>query len=185
MQKKNFPTAEILFLILGEVIVSLIVSGVYLILNRFSVSVIAGGLLGSAVAILNFVILSVSVNRAIDKAMEERGTGEMTDEEAAAFAQKNAAAVQRAAQGSYIIRQILMLGVLVGAFLLGLGSKGLFLLGCGRLFLRLFRLFRAAEIQGELVVDADVGPLPLFFLHLTTQLLLVLTCHLAVPFVFG
>ena len=119
MQKKNFPTAEILFLILGEVIVSLIVSGVYLILNRFSVSVIAGGLLGSAVAILNFVILSVSVNRAIDKAMEERGTGEMTDEEAAAFAQKNAAAVQRAAQGSYIIRQILMLGVLVGAFLLG------------------------------------------------------------------
>ena len=119
MQKKNFPTAEILFLILGEVIVSLIVSGVYLLLDKFSVSVIAGGLLGSAVAILNFVILSVSVNRAIDKAMEERGTGEMTDEEAAAFAQKNAAAVQRAAQGSYIIRQILMLGVLVGAFLLG------------------------------------------------------------------
>jgi hypothetical protein len=96
MQKKNFPTAEILFLIVGELIVSLIVSGVYLLLDKFSVSVISGCLLGSAVAILNFVILSVSVNRAIDKAMAERGTGEMTEEEAAAFAQKNAAAVQRA-----------------------------------------------------------------------------------------
>ena len=118
MQKKNFPIAEIFALVIGEMIISLIVSGVYLVLNKFHISVIAGSLLGSAVAILNFVILSVSVNRAIDKAMAERGTGEMTEEEAAAFAQKNGAAVQRAAQGSYLIRQILMLGVLVGAFLL-------------------------------------------------------------------
>ncbi|MBR7161986.1 MAG: hypothetical protein IKD07_06175 [Clostridia bacterium] len=118
MQKKNFPVAEIMTLVIGELIVSLIVSCVYLILKRFSFAVIAGCLLGSGVAILNFVILSVSVNRAIDKAMAERGTGEMTEEEAEAFAQKNGAAVQRAAQGSYLIRQILMLGVLVCAFLL-------------------------------------------------------------------
>ena len=118
MQRKNFPVAEIMTLVIGELIVSLIVSCVYLILKRFSFAVIAGCLLGSAVAILNFVILSVSVNRAIDKAMAERGTGEMTEEEAAAFAQKNGAAVQRAAQGSYLVRQILMLGVLVCAFLL-------------------------------------------------------------------
>ena len=118
MKKNNIPVSEILFLVLGEIIVSLLVAGVYLVLNKFSLSVIAGGLLGSAVAVLNFVILSVSVNRAIDKAMEERGKGEMTEEEAAAFVQKNGSAVQRAAQGSYLIRQILMLGVLVGAFLL-------------------------------------------------------------------
>ena len=68
---------------------------------------------------MNFVILSVSVNRAIDKVMAERPAGEMTEEEAAAFAQKNGAAVQRAAQGSYLLRQILMLAVLAGAFLLG------------------------------------------------------------------
>ena len=43
----------------------------------------------------------------------------MTEEEAAAFAAENQAVVQRAAQGSYLLRQILMLGVLVGAFLLG------------------------------------------------------------------
>jgi hypothetical protein len=118
MQKKNMPTAEILFLVVGELIVSLIVSGVYLLLNRFSYAVISGCLLGSAVTVFNFVFLSVSVNRAIDKALAGRKEGEMTEEEAQAFAAENQAAVQRAAQGSYLLRQILMLGVLVCAFLL-------------------------------------------------------------------
>ncbi|MBE6665476.1 MAG: hypothetical protein E7603_04520 [Ruminococcaceae bacterium] len=119
MQKKNLPVSEILFLIFGELVVSLIVVGVYLILQKFSYAVVTGCLLGSAVTVLNFVILSVSVNRAIDKAMAERPEGEMTEEEAAEFAAKNQAAVQRAAQGSYILRQILMLAILVSAFLLG------------------------------------------------------------------
>ena len=119
MQNKKMPVSEILFLIFGELIVSLIVIGIYWFLDKFSFSVISGCLLGSAVTVLNFVILSVSVNRAIDKVMTERPAGEMTEEEAAAFAQKNGAAVQRAAQGSYLLRQILMLAVLAGAFLLG------------------------------------------------------------------
>ena len=118
MQKKNLPTSEILFLVVGELVVSLIVSGVYLLLNRFSYAVISGCLLGSAVTVFNFVFLSISVNRAIDKALAGRKEGEMTEEEAEAFAAENQAAVQRAAQGSYLVRQILMLGVLVCAFLL-------------------------------------------------------------------
>ena len=118
MQKKTMPTSEILFLIVGELIVSLIVSGVYVLLDRFTYAVIGGCLLGSAVTVFNFVYLSVSVNRAIDKAMVNRKAGEMTEEEAAAFAAENQAAVQRAVQGSYLVRQMLMLGVLVGAFLL-------------------------------------------------------------------
>lgn len=118
MQKKNMPTSEILLLAVGELIVSLIVTGVYLLLDRFSYAVISGCLLGSAVTVFNFVFLSVSVNRAIDKALAGRKEGEMTEEEAQAFAAENQAAVQRAAQGSYLLRQILMLGVLVCAFLL-------------------------------------------------------------------
>ena len=94
------------------------VASVYLILKKFSFSVVWGCLLGSAVAIFNFIFLSVAVNRAIDKAMANRKAGEMTEEEAAAFAAENQAAVQRAAQGSYLVRQILMVGVLVCAFLL-------------------------------------------------------------------
>jgi hypothetical protein len=118
MQKKNMPTSEILLLAVGELIVSLIVTGVYLLLDRFSYAVISGCLLGSAVTVFNFVFLSISVNRAIDKALAGRKEGEMTEEEAQAFAAENQAAVQRAAQGSYLLRQILMLGVLVCAFLL-------------------------------------------------------------------
>ena len=118
MQKKNMPTSEILLLAVGELIVSLIVTGVYLLLDRFSYAVISGCLLGSAVTVFNFVFLSISVNRAIDKALAGRKEGEMTEVEAQAFAAENQAAVQRAAQGSYLLRQILMLGVLVCAFLL-------------------------------------------------------------------
>ena len=118
MQKKNMPVREIMVLIVGELIVSLIITGVYWLLHKFSYSVISGCLLGSAVTIFNFVVLSVSVNRAIDKALAGRKEGEMTEEEAAAFAAENQAAVQRAAQGSYLLRQILMLGVLVCAFLI-------------------------------------------------------------------
>lgn len=119
MKKSNIPVWEITMLVLGELVVSLLVAGVYLILKKFSYAVVTGCLLGSAVAIFNFIFLSVAVNRAIDKAMAERKEGEMTDEEAAEFAKISGAAVQRAAQGSYVFRQILMLAVLAGAFLLG------------------------------------------------------------------
>jgi F0F1-type ATP synthase assembly protein I len=118
MQKQKLPVREITVLVLGELLVSLIIVGVYAVLNKFSYAVVAGALLGSAVTVFNFVWLSVSVNRAIDKAMAGRKQGEMSEEEAEAFAAENRVAVQRAAQSSYLLRQILMLGVLVGAFLL-------------------------------------------------------------------
>lgn len=112
------PVREIGFLLVGELLVSLAIVGVYAVLDKFSYAVIAGALLGSAVTVFNFVFLSISVNRAIDKVMAQRGDKEMSEEEAEAFAAENQAAVQRASQSSYLLRQILMLGVLVGAFLL-------------------------------------------------------------------
>ena len=118
MQKKNMPVTEIVVLTVGELLVSLAVIGIYLLLDKFSYAVVGGCLLGSAVAIFNFVFLSVAVNRAIDRAMAQRKEGEMSEEEAAAFAQENQAAVQRAATSSYLLRQILMVSVLVCAFLL-------------------------------------------------------------------
>ena len=118
MQKKNMPVSEILFLALGEAAVSLVIVGIYLLIGRYSYKVVTGAVLGSFVTVLNFVILSVSVNRAIDKVMALKGDKEMTEEEATAFAAQNQGAIQRAAQGSYLIRQVLMLGVLVLAFVL-------------------------------------------------------------------
>lgn len=119
MQKKNMPVSEILFLTLGEIAVSAVTAAVYFLLGRFSYEVVTGALLGSAVTVFNFVFLSVSVNRAIDRVMAQKGNKEMTEEEAAAFAAEHQAVIQRAAQGSYVIRQLLMLGALVLAFLSG------------------------------------------------------------------
>ena len=70
---------EIVILILGELLVSLITVGVYVMLDKFSYAVPSGCLLGSAVAIFNFIFLSVAVNRAIDKVMEARGDKDMSD----------------------------------------------------------------------------------------------------------
>ncbi len=118
MQKKNMPVSEILFLIFGEAAVSLVVAAVYLLLERFSYKVVTGACLGTLVTVLNFVILSIAVNRAVDKVMAEKGNKDMTEEEAATFAAEHQAVIQRAVQGSYLIRQILMLGILVLAFVL-------------------------------------------------------------------
>lgn len=118
MQKKNLPLAEIVFLLVGELIVSLVMLGVYCVLDRYSYQVITGAALGSAVTVLNFLMLSLAVNRALDQAMAARGDGEMTDEEAEKFAAEHMAQVQQAVKVSYIVRTLVMLAALVAAFLI-------------------------------------------------------------------
>ena len=118
MKNKNLPFYETAFILLGEVIVSLIVCGVYLIIDKFSYRVITGVSLGTAVTVLNFLFLAISTNRAFDKAIEARGTKEMDDEEAEKFAQEHQAALQNAVKLSFIIRTFTMLGALVVAFVL-------------------------------------------------------------------
>lgn len=116
---------EALIILVGEAVVALITAGVFFLLDilgtgiKLDYTVWLGLLLGSVVTVANFLILAITVNRAVNKALEKRPPGEMTDEEAAAFAEENRASVQLAAAGTYILRTLLMLGALVGAFLLG------------------------------------------------------------------
>ena len=114
----RLPLFEIGFLALGELLASLIVLGVFLIIRKFTWSVVFGAILGSAVIILNFLWLCISVNRAIDKALAERPEGELDDEALEAFTAKHTAAVQNASKLSYIIRTATTLVTLVLAFLL-------------------------------------------------------------------
>lgn len=109
---------DAVFILIGEAVVGVAVALVYLLLEKFNISVVLGSLLGTAVVILNYLILAISVNRAVDKYMEKRGETEMTDEEAEAFAKENAASVSLAAQGTYVLRMGIMLASLVGAFLM-------------------------------------------------------------------
>ncbi len=118
MKKNSLLIRDIAFLALGEAVVSLLVIGVYLVLDAFSIRVVTGALLGSAVTVFNYLFLSISINRAVDRVMAERGNGELSEEEAQAFAVKHQATVQHAAQRSYLVRQVLMLAILMAAFLL-------------------------------------------------------------------
>ncbi len=110
---------DILWLALGEATVTLIVSAVYLLIEKYSYTVLTGALLGSAVTVVNFLILSVAVNRAVNAYIQARGTDEMDDETAEKYAKEHGMAVQNAMTKSYILRTVLMLGALVLAMISG------------------------------------------------------------------
>ena len=121
METKNKLSAyaDSLWLLIGELMASALTVGVFSLLGKFHYSVITGGLLGSIISTLNFFILSVGINRAVNKYIEERGDKEMDDEEAEKFAAAHKLDVQNAMAKSYILRMLLMIGSLVLAGISG------------------------------------------------------------------
>ena len=109
---------------IGEAIVSLLtVAAFYLIEliakeNYFDYTVITGAALGAVVVIVNFLILSVSINRAVNEFITVRGNEEMTEEQADELARKYEGRVKIAVSRSYLIRTALTVATLIGAFLL-------------------------------------------------------------------
>ena len=118
MENKSSSALQILALATGEIIVSALVCVIYLILGKFDYTVVTGSILGSIVTVANFAVLTFSVNRAVDRYLELRGSREMSEEEAEAFAKEHTVAVQNAATRSFILRTASMLATLVAAFLL-------------------------------------------------------------------
>ena len=114
----KIPKFELLFLIMGELLVTAIIAAVYLIIDKFTPSVIFGALLGSAVTVMNFLVLIITTNRAIDKMLLLRGDKEMTEEEAEKFATENKASLMAAQKISYIVRMLSIAMTLVLALLL-------------------------------------------------------------------
>lgn len=139
MNENKLPKREIITLAIGEVIIGILISAVYLLIQKFDYKVPLGSLLGGAVTVFNFIFLSVSVNRAIDEAManynarqikkpdvviEETGSvsdisedADPYDDEAAKFAQENAAKITNAVKVSYIVRTASVIIVLAAAFI--------------------------------------------------------------------
>ena len=115
---QNRSAKPILSLALGELVVSAIICLVYFLLGLFSYKIITGVVLGSIVTVANFTFLTISVNRAVDRYLELRGSREMDEEEAEKFANEHAMAVQNAATRSFIVRTVTMLATFVAAFLL-------------------------------------------------------------------
>ena len=115
MNNKNKLSLYIdtVWLALGEAIVAALISVVFLLIGKFNYSVVTGAILGGAVTVLNFFILSVGVNRAINQFVEERGNKEMDEEEADKYAKEHGMMVQNAMMKSYMLRMFLMIGALV------------------------------------------------------------------------
>ena len=96
MKNTKLPLYETLSMIIGEVITSAVICGVFLILKKFELAVLSGVILGSAVTVANFLFLMIFTNRAIDKAIAERGDGELSDDEVDEFTAKHKANVEAA-----------------------------------------------------------------------------------------
>ena len=110
---------DTLWLALGELVVALLVSCSFLIFGEFGYQVVIGALLGGAVTVINFLILSVAIDRAVNGYIEGRGDKEMDEEEADQYAKEHGIAVQNAMLKSYMLRMFLMIGSLVLAMLSG------------------------------------------------------------------
>lgn len=115
--EKNNSYIDTLYLTIGEIVVSLLVVLIYIALGKFDFTIASGVSLGSLVTVLNFIILSYSVNKALNKFIDLRGDKEMDEEEAEKFAKANAIKVQNAVTKSYVFRTGLMMGSLVLAFI--------------------------------------------------------------------
>ena len=115
-QNKN-SYIDTVYLAIGEAIISLIVLLIYIAIGKFEWTVVTGVVLGSAVTVCNFIILSIALNKEINKFMDLRGDKELNEEEAAEFAKANSIKIQNAVTKSYVLRTALMMGSLVLAFI--------------------------------------------------------------------
>ena len=120
MKKSLTKIREFLVLILGEIVVSSLTVLVFFLINKFETSVVFGALLGSAVTVINFIVLSLTIGRAFDKAKEARGTREMTEEEIEKFTAEQKAAIASASRLAYLIRMALTAATLILAFISGI-----------------------------------------------------------------
>lgn len=116
-ETKNNNYIDTVYLAVGEGVVAALICAVYLIIGRFDYTVLTGALLGGGVTVLNFLLLSYSVNKAVNRYIGERGSREMSDEEAEKFAADHKMDIQNAMTKSYILRNALMLGSILLAIL--------------------------------------------------------------------
>ncbi len=117
MENKNSGFGSIAALCLGELAVSAVTAAVFALLGFFSYKVVTGVVLGSLVAVFNYIFLVVSVNKAVDRFMALRGDRKMDEEEAEKFAAEHSMEIQNASKLSYVIRTFTMMGALVLAFI--------------------------------------------------------------------
>ena len=115
---KNSLLSQILPLALGTLVVAGGIIGVYAVINRFSLAVVWGAILGAAAAFANQLFLIISVNRAFDQAVKDRGSEDMTEEQIAAFTAEKKRRMTNTVRLSMILRLPFLALIMLLAFLL-------------------------------------------------------------------
>lgn len=100
MKSKNPVFHETAIVALGEALCVAVMLGVFALAGYWSFSVLAGGLLGGVLSVLNFFFMGVGVSNAADKA-------EAGDPKAG----------QRSIQLSYLVRTLVLAAILIAAAL--------------------------------------------------------------------
>ena len=120
MNKLKSSVYEVSILIVGEILVSLLVIGGYFLFGPFDetslISMVIGASVGSAVIIVNYLLLILTVNRQINNYLSLRGSREMTPEEILTFTTEHSMKIQNAIKLSFLVRLLTMVGALVAAF---------------------------------------------------------------------
>ena len=71
MDSRKEVMREVLYILIGEVVGVALMFGVYFLLHRFTVKVLAGGLVGLVLTTLNFFFMALSASIAADKATQQ------------------------------------------------------------------------------------------------------------------
>lgn len=120
MNKLKSSVYEVSILIVGEILVSLLVIGGYFLFGPFDetsfTSMVIGVSVGSAVIIVNYLLLILTVNHQINNYLSLRGSREMTPEEILTFTTEHSMKIQNAIKLSFLVRLLTMVGALVAAF---------------------------------------------------------------------
>ena len=96
MDMRKYVLRQTLVVALGEAVGVAAMIGIFALLGQLDSKVLLGGLVGGLVAVANFFVMAIGVNIAADKAQNQDVKGG-----------------QAAIKGSYLLRMILMVVVLV------------------------------------------------------------------------
>ena len=122
-KKTSSPLIDLVPLITGEAVVVALVCIGFIVVHflgfyTLRLSSVFGALLGAAVILINHGVLVFSVDKQINRFIENRPTGEMSDEEITLYAKKQSVSIQNAMKTSFALRTVSMLATLVVAFLI-------------------------------------------------------------------
>lgn len=111
--------STLIYLTIGEVLVSCITVLAYLGLGKFNFTVILGAVLGFTAALLYYIFIDISTTRIINEIKDMRGNKEMSEEEIEKFVKENEKKLQLKLQFNMYIR----FGVILAAFFIAFLTK--------------------------------------------------------------